>query len=184
MSVDPREIAKLITENPDVPAERIVSKDVSSEPGPTLDERRAYFGITGPSRGPTDTDVLYNDLVVDNDGSSYGELIVWFDDSNDLHDYIVNYESDIVNGYGDIGSGDEAAPWGWKVDMNYDIVLSADPTKEYKGDRNKRGWPSDLPAEHGSGIATLTVLSVEPREYEGPDYDDPGWLDFRGYSPQ
>ena len=139
-------------------------KSNPSEPGPTKDQRREFFGIGLNSTGRTDDEVIHNTLEISPDGDYSGEIAVYFKDEKDLESVLEN-EKDIVNSYGDVDSS-------WDYELNYIIVLSADPSKDYRGDPNDRGWPRDLPPQHGSGVAFIEPYAVEPRDTRYDNYED------------
>jgi hypothetical protein len=128
----------------------------------TGEDRRRHFGIQGTGGGRTDDEVIYNNLSVNGDGYSSGQMIVWFNDENDL-DKIGNDTNEVVRGYGDVSSA-------WNFKYNFTVVLTDNPSMSYPP-RPNGSWPINLPNSHGSGIVKIEIKDVEERPDEGPDYD-------------
>ena len=163
---DISKIARLITEDPDIN---------NIGPGNTLESRRAYFGISEPANGRVDSEVIQNTLDVQLDSGHFGDmildtngvLVVFFENEAELNK-IVDFTGDLVHSYCRLPRNR-----GVDLDYKYDITLSENPQRTYRGDS---GWPKDLPQGHGSGIVSISVIDAIPErtnksEWRQREYD-------------
>jgi hypothetical protein len=153
------EFVQLLKENEQA---GLVANQAPANQPRTGEERRRHFGIQGTGGGRTDDAVIYNDLSVDYEGHTGGQMIVWFEDDKDL-DSIDNEPDEVVLGYGDVSGK-------WDLKYNFTVVLTQDPSKTYPPGPN--GWPNSVPNAHGSGIVKIEIRDIEERPDERDYYDD------------